>query len=94
MSKKVPAKTATDCTATSTPSALTVKALGKGTLPGARSRFSLRVSASELPCAATTALAGTGGVPSAVELLVTSKSSKALASLPAVSRMGLVPGTA
>ena len=85
MSKKVPARTATDCTGTSTPSALTVNALAGGTLTGPISRFSLKVSASELPCAPTSALAGIGGVPSAVELLSTSKSVKASASLPEVS---------
>ena len=83
----------TDCTATETPSALTVKALAEGT--AAMSRSSLKVTVSVRPVAPTTALAGSGGVPSAVEMLSTSKSSKALASLPATSAMTVpVSGTA
>ena len=58
------------------------------------SRFSLNVSVSVRPNAPTSALASSGGVPSTVELLVTAKSSKALASLLSVSRMGLIVGTA
>ena len=87
----------TDCTVTSTPSALTVKALAGGTLTGPISRSSLKVTVSVLPLVPTKALAGTGGVSSrmTVELLVTAKSSKALASLPATSAMTVpVSGTA
>ena len=82
MSRLVPT---TDCTVTSTPSALTVKALAGGTLSGPMSRSSLKVSLSTSPDVVTVPLSGIGGVPSTVELLVTSKSVKASASLPTVS---------
>ena len=84
----------TDCTVTSTPSALTVKALAGGTLTRPISRFSLKVTVSVLPFVPTTALAGIGGVPSTVESLSTAKSVKATAGLPAVSAMTVpVSGT-
>ena len=63
----------TDCTATATPSALTVKAPAGGALPGAMSRSSLKVTVSVLPFVPTSPLSGTGGVTSTVELLVASK---------------------
>ena len=85
---------ATDCTVTSSssspsaPTALTVKAAGGGRLSAAMSRSSLKVSVRLAPDAGTTPLNGTGGVVLAtVELLVTGKSSKATASLPARSSM-------
>ena len=91
-----PLKSSTDCTATATPSALTVKALAGGSLPGRDVEVLVEGEVSLSPDALTTALAGTGGVVLAtVELLVTGKSSKPTASLPAVSAITVpVVGTA
>ena len=74
---------------------MTVKASAGGSLPGPMSRSSLKVSVSQSPRPSTSALAGIGGVMLAtVELLVTGKSSKATASLPATSAMTVpVSGT-
>ena len=75
---------------------MTVKALAGGSLSDPLSRSSLKVSVRLAPDAGTSALAGTGGVVLAtVELLVTGKSVKARASLPARSSMTVpVVGTA